>query len=279
MNREFEEFRAAHPERGACGIRYLEAGAGPPLLLLPGAGCEALTAWRSIRELAAGFRVIAVSYPPLHSMHALADALAGLLAALGVPAAAVIGGSYGGIVAQSFAARHPERVTALVISHSAPPDPAQGRRMQRSLRWLLRLPLPWLRALFRARIARLIPKNHPEAAFSQAQFEAILARWSREDLRAIFARVVEFHRDDTAAGFAGPALLLFGDDDPATPEPVRSALRRRYPQAEVHLFHGTGHAAALLDPGAYYGRLRTFLSAQPCNAPHGAVAPVRAQSI
>lgn len=274
MNRAFEEFRAAHPEREARGIRYLEAGSGAPVLLLPGAGCEALTAWRSVQELAAGFRVIAVSYPPLDSMHALADALAGLLDALSVPVAAVAGGSYGGMVAQSFAARHPERVTALVISHSAPPDPAQGRRMQRSLRWLLRLPLPWLRALFRARIARLIPKHHPEAAFSQAQFEAILARWTREDLRAVFARVVAFHWDQNAPTFAGPTLLLFGDDDPATPEPVRTALRRRYPHAEVHLFHGTGHAAALLDPGAYYGRLRAFLSAR-----HLAVAPVRAQSI
>lgn len=274
MNREFEAFRAAHPEREAGGLRYLEAGSGSPVLLLPGAGSEALTAWRSVRELAAGFHVIAVSYPPLDSMRTLADALAGLLDALGLPTVAVAGGSYGGMVAQSFGARHPERVTALVISHSAPPEPAQGRRMQQSLRWLLRLPLPWLRALFRARIARLFPKNHPEAAFSRAQFEAILARWTREDLRAIFARVVEFHQDDDAARFAGPTLLLFGDDDPATPEPVRAALRRRYPQAEVHLFHGTGHAAALLDPGAYYGRLRTFLG-----APRPAVAPVRAQSI
>lgn len=274
MSREFEEFRAAHPEREARGVRYLEAGSGSPVLLLPGAGCEALTAWRSIRELAGRFHVIAVSYPPLDSMHALVDALAGLLDARGVPVAAVVGGSYGGMVAQSFAARHPERVAALAISHSAPSDPAQGRRMQRSLRWLPRLPLSWLRALFRARIARLIPKNHPEAAFSRAQFEAILARWTREDLRAILARVVEFHRDDHAAGFAGPTLLLFGDDDPAVPEPVRTALRRRYPHAEVQLFHGAGHAAALLDPGAYYGRLRAFLG-----APQPALAPVRAQSI
>src|SRR5919206_3972938 len=60
------------------------------------------------------------------SIDDLADDLAGLLDALGIAKAHVAGLSIGGMTAQAFAVRHPDRLDALVLmatsAHMPPPD-------------------------------------------------------------------------------------------------------------------------------------------------------------
>lgn len=53
-----------------------------------------------------------------YSYEACADDIAGLLDALGLRSAAVVGYSMGGAIASTFAIRHPERTWALVLSNS-----------------------------------------------------------------------------------------------------------------------------------------------------------------
>jgi pimeloyl-ACP methyl ester carboxylesterase len=108
-----------------CGpIEYGEAGAGPPVLVVHGAGGgfdQGLELGQGLAR--AGFRVIAPSrfgylrtpLPRDASAAAQAYAHACLLDALGVPSAAIMGVSAGGPSALQFAARYPERTTALVL--------------------------------------------------------------------------------------------------------------------------------------------------------------------
>lgn len=104
-------------------VEYAERGEGPPLLAVHGApgGCDqGLMAGETFR--AGGFRVIAPSRPgylgtPLAtglSCDAQAEALVGLLDALGVDRVAVLGISSGGPSSYLLAARHPDRVTCLL---------------------------------------------------------------------------------------------------------------------------------------------------------------------
>src|SRR3979490_691944 len=58
---------------------------------------------------------------------ALANALAGLLDALGIERAIVGGSSLGGVVTAQFAVDHPGRALALVIGHTVPYMDAEGR--------------------------------------------------------------------------------------------------------------------------------------------------------
>jgi 2-hydroxy-6-oxonona-2,4-dienedioate hydrolase len=109
----------------ACGpIEYAQAGSGPPVLVIHGAGGGFDQGMELAQPLAErGFRVIAVSrfgylrtpLPADASPEAQADAHACLLDALGVKKAAVIGGSAGAPSAMQLALRHPERCSALVL--------------------------------------------------------------------------------------------------------------------------------------------------------------------
>ena len=108
-----------------CGpIEYQEAGAGPPLLMGHGSGgghdqgmaFAAKLAQRGIRVIAMSrFGYLRTPMPADSSPAAQADAHVCLLDALGIPKAAVLGGSAGGPSALQMAIRHPDRVIALVL--------------------------------------------------------------------------------------------------------------------------------------------------------------------
>ena len=110
-------------------IAWYERGHGPPLVMLMGTG-STMAEWDPalLRLLARDHRLILFDYPgvgrsgPWHggSFDSLADATAGLMAAIGVPRADILGWSMGGFVAQRLAIDHPERVLHLVLAGTNP---------------------------------------------------------------------------------------------------------------------------------------------------------------
>jgi pimeloyl-ACP methyl ester carboxylesterase len=116
-------------------IEYAIAGQGPPVLVVHGAGGgydQGLDLGEPL--VMKGFRVIAMSrfgylrtpLPLDASAAAQADAHAGLLDALGIEQAAVIGASAGAPSAMQFALRHPERCRALILLVPAAFAPRPG---------------------------------------------------------------------------------------------------------------------------------------------------------
>ena len=108
-----------------CGpIEYAERGAGPPVLVVHGAGGgfdQGLMIGAPLVK--AGYRIIAVSrfgylrtpLPTEASPAAQADAYGCLLDALGIPRVVVLGASAGSPSSLQFALRHPDRCKALVL--------------------------------------------------------------------------------------------------------------------------------------------------------------------
>ena len=112
------------------------APAGSSIVLLHGAGMDHTVWVMPARYFARhGYRVIAPDLPghgrssgsPLTSVAAMADWLAQLLKALDVDGATIMGHSMGSLVACSFAARHPEACTRLVLLGTAAPMPVTDR--------------------------------------------------------------------------------------------------------------------------------------------------------
>ena len=103
---------------------YEEAGRGDPLVLIRGLGSD-LQAWAlQVPALAKHFRVITydnrgagrTSAPDKpYSIAGMADDLAALLDELKVDKAHVLGYSMGGMVAQEFALKYPNRVDKLIL--------------------------------------------------------------------------------------------------------------------------------------------------------------------
>lgn len=106
-------------------ICYELDGTGPRLLKIWGTGGDLRRPPTDFdRHLAACFTVLAFDQRGMgrsgkpdrdHTMADYADDAAGLMAALGWDSAAVLGYSFGGMVAQELALRHPQRVERLVL--------------------------------------------------------------------------------------------------------------------------------------------------------------------
>jgi pimeloyl-ACP methyl ester carboxylesterase len=273
------------PQIDANGIKleYEVSGAptAPPVLLIMGLGAQ-LTRWPEPfhRALAdAGFRVIRYdnrdvglstrmvqlglpSLPaaalraamglPIRAPYDLggltADAV-GLLDALGIPAAHIVGVSMGGMIAQMLAANHPGRVRTLVSimsssGHRGLPQPGIGVRLA-----LIRRPDPGAgreriieatMALYR-RIGS--PGYPPDDQLLRAQVAGDFDRsyYPAGAGRQLLAILASGSRAPILGRVTAPTLILHGAADPLVPVAAAHDLHRRIRDSRLEVFRGMGH--------------------------------------
>ncbi|HEX6367589.1 MAG TPA: alpha/beta fold hydrolase [Longimicrobium sp.] len=263
LEQQLEAFRAAHPPVRLRAARHewtyvRGGGAGPVVLLLSGALGRAEFGFGVVAGLEDAARVLAPDYPPAGSLDELADGLAALLDAESAARAHVVGGSFGGVIAQAFAWRHPGRVASLTLSHTGAPERGAGRGA--AVRLLGLLPAGLLRAMLRRRLRGTLASADP---FWARQFDAMIDTLSKADVISRVRLAAEFGARYGGVPGPGrppfPVLTIESDDDPLFPPARRAALHALYPDAQTHVFTGTGHAAGILQPAEYAAILRRFI--------------------
>lgn len=245
---------------------YLTGGQGdPPLLLLSGALAIPDISWTTIVNVAARWRVIVPAYPPVTTMDAVVDGIAAVFRREGADRAHVMGGSYGGFVAQVFVRRHPHLTRSLVLSHTQPPYPELAPRMRRFARFLRWMPMALVRRMMRRLFRSMMPEWSEETACLLAIFDELIRyALDKEDVIGILERTADysvrsFGPQDLSA-WPRKVLLVFGEDDPATPSDVRQRLESLYPGCQVHLFEGAGHMTSVTHQDEYLTVIDQFLS-------------------
>ena len=124
-------------------LYYEVHGNGPPLVLVMGIGYDSsLWTLAQVPALSTQFQVVLVdnrdagrsskaSHP--YRIADMADDLAGLLDALGIPQCHLLGLSMGGMIAQEFALRHADRLDRLVLTGTGAAPARSRRRSDRDL--------------------------------------------------------------------------------------------------------------------------------------------------
>jgi pimeloyl-ACP methyl ester carboxylesterase len=249
--------------------RFLDTRRGETVLFIPAGGTMvAELSFRSIEHFAGQYRVISPDYPPIDNLHQLFEGFIALLDYLGVDKFCLMGGSYGGWIAQSFVRHSPERVQKLILTAIGPPNPENSRQLARMMRWLRIMPAFLLRALIKRSFSRLVSdkSDDPDATFLWAHLQEVMAEQvQRADILAGLQRLIDQTSNYTFApgdleSWSGRILMLFGADDPATPPEKREAMQKLYPQAEVKVFEGADHSMAVSHREAYYGMIDAFLA-------------------
>jgi pimeloyl-ACP methyl ester carboxylesterase len=242
--------------------RVATAGDGPPLLLIGGLW-GGVTAWRGLVDRLAGHRIIAFDAPgiggtarPPYPMQlsGLARFAAGVLDAVGVRRAHVLGVSFGGLVTQQLALIAPDRVDRLVLaSTSSGLLHVPGRPEV-----LMRLLTPWTDA------------NPGEAG---AVFGGRIRREPhllRElDLQVPTSAAAVANRLGGLVGFWGlpwsiahRTLVLTGDDDPIVPVQNSRILAACLPNARLHVVRGGGHLLLFDSPELVAPVIEDFLGSR-----------------
>jgi pimeloyl-ACP methyl ester carboxylesterase len=239
-------------------------GDGPPLLLVMGIWGE-IAAWEPLLARLTGFRTIAFDAPGIGgtdmppypmSLPALGHFAAGVLDAVGVRRAHVLGVSFGGLVAQQMAAVAPRRVDRLVLvstSSGLLHLPGQPGALLRLLN-----PLPThLSGVSAGRVFGGRIRRDPD----------LLARLGLRPPRSVASYL---HRLSALSGWWGapwsihqPALVVTGDDDPIVPAANSRILAACLPNARLHVVRGGGHLVLFDSPAEVAPAIRGFLSDAP----------------
>lgn len=252
---------------GAQRLRVSIDGKGRPVLLIMGfAG--SLELWAPLRAQLPDRQTVSFDAPgtggskpspwPL-TIPGLARLTDRLCESLGFPSLDVIGYSFGGIVAQQLAARHPKRVRRLVLaSTSAGLGSVPG--VGAALRLLTVPPSSYRSAGFLRTASTVFGGSLRHDPASAAHLLPTRVPHWRGWLHQLFA--VNTYSSLPALPFIRhETLVLGGDDDPLVPLVNARMIARLLPRARLEIIRGGGHLM-LLERAAETGPLiREFLDA------------------
>ena len=182
-----------------------------------------------------------------YTLSDMADDTVGLLDALELPSAHIVGASMGGMIAQTLAIEHPARVRSLTSIMSTTGDPSVGQATRLAMAALLSPPaVSREQAIERTlAIVRVIGSPGFELDEVEIRRRTGLAYDRSNDPVGVARQLVAIaaSRDRTAAlrAVSVPTLVVHGADDPLVGVSGGQATARAIAGAELAVFDGMGH--------------------------------------
>jgi pimeloyl-ACP methyl ester carboxylesterase len=238
---------------GDLTMYYVEAGAGDPLVLIMGLGGDHLAWGFQFPAFAERHRVIAFDNrgagqtdAPDHpyTTRMMAEDTVGLMDALGIERAHVLGVSMGGMIAQEIALGHPERVRSLQL-HCTLGRPDRYLRAQLGVSRAQRRVLDREQAMRSGYLWLFAPLTYDERPeFVETILGNALANPHPMSLTGFLRQcdAVESHDTlDRVHAIRCPTLISVADGDILVPPRFARALAERIPGAIFQLIEGAGH--------------------------------------
>jgi len=252
-------------------IAYVQAGHGPPLVLLHG-GLDDSRSWRrQIDGLADEFTVLAwdapgcgrsSDVPESWRMPDYADALASWLHSIGIEHPHVLGLSWGSSVALELYRRHPQIPRSLILASayagwagSLPPEEVAARLES----VLAAADLP------REELLKGLPGVFSSRASADLRQE-LIAIWADNagsrnpgGYRAMAHSMAEADLRDVLPRIQVPTLLLYGELDERSPLKIANELHARIPSSRLVVIEGVGHLSNVEAPDEFNAHVRQFI--------------------
>jgi aminoacrylate hydrolase len=237
---------------GDCSLYYERQGAGFPVMFVTGLGGFAAFWQDQTVAFAKKFDIVTHDHrgigqsdqsPIIYTVDRMAQDVVGLMNALRIDRAHIVGHSTGGAIAQTLAIEHPSRVASIVLSASWTKPDAYFRRL-----WNLRKEV----------LQRLGPSAYVQSAtlflhpswwiaqhnerLRHAEAQSLASFASIETVASRIDAILAFDCTERLSRIRTPTLVVGAEDDIVTPSYFSEELARLIPAAEIKIFPRGGHA-------------------------------------
>ncbi|MCG8490024.1 MAG: alpha/beta fold hydrolase [Sneathiellales bacterium] len=242
-----------------------------PVVILSHSLATNLNAWdRTVPALVKDFRVLRYSMrghgktsapESPYSLSDLASDIAAIMDHFNIEKAHLVGLSIGGMIAQTFALEHADRLNRLVVSSSLCELPEGGEAL-----WVERI-------------------RDGEKSGIEAMVEPTIERWFIEETRSSDPDLLDFTRglirETELKGYIGcchgisklalkerlphvkaETLVIVGDQDMGTPVAASEVIASQIPGAKLTVIEQASHQAALEQPEAFNSAILAFLKGE-----------------
>lgn len=263
-------------------MHVIDVGSGSPVVVIP--GVQGRWEWMKpgVDHLARRCRVVTFSladeptsgarFEPEHGFGNYLSQVGDAMDAAGLPRAVVCGVSYGGLIASTFAARHPERVSGLVLVSALPPSWTPDARVRRYARSpLLHLPLFSLGALrMYSEVSAASGGGWRTVATAALRLATVLMHpFSPTRMARRVTLWTEAGLDTDALRVEAPTLVVTGEPelDRVVPVSLTREYLTRCPRSESAIIERTGHLGSVTRPDRFASIVGAFV--ERCAATEG----------
>ncbi len=251
-------------------IHYEIHGTGEPLVLIGGLGADTFLWFCQTPELAKHFQVIVFDNRGAgetdkpegsYTIKLFAEDVAGLLKALGIARAHIVGASLGGLIAQEFALSYPEMVNKLVLVSTSFGGPNALPTPQATIAEMMNRtgnPETDIRSNFKLFTSSEWQQAHPEIVDEYVQWRVAhpqpVAAYQRQAMA-----VPAFNAEERVQQISAPTLVAHGECDRVVPVENGRMLAAKIPQARLMIFANGGHAFTIEMADQFNAALEQFL--------------------
>jgi len=252
----------------------IDIGSGTPIVLIP--GLQGRWEWMrpAVEALAKHHRVISFSLCdertspfPCDPAKAFDNYVAQVGAAMdraGLTQAAIVGVSYGGLIAAEFSAHHPERVSSLVLAsalHSGWQPNAQQRRFLSAPRLMSPLFAATAPGRMNPEVAAAIPRIGPRLRFMAGQGVRIALAPASPSRMARRVEWASAHRFADPRSIRARTLVMTGEAalDQVVPVTVTEQYMSELQSAQRVVLERTGHIGLVTRPRQFAEILGRFV--------------------
>ena len=241
-------------------FHYTVQGSGSPIVLMHGWGCN-LTTLASIEKVAAeSHTVYNVDFPgfgeseepnEVWGVELYTQLIEKFIEAEGIENPILLGHSFGGRVGILYSSRN--KVKKLILVDAA------GVKPRRSLKYYFKV--------YTYKLGKkLMPLIYGKKG-AQERIEQMRAKRGSSDynnaspmMRAILSKVVNEDLKHCMPKISAPTLLIWGENDTATPLRDAQIMEKLIPDAGLVSFPGCGHYSFLDNPIQFAAVLRSFIN-------------------
>ena len=259
---------------GDLSIHYYEGGprAAQSIVMLHGFAANKDNWLRFARHLTSDYHVLALDLPGFgasdkpagsYDVGTQAERLAGILKALGIGKAHLIGNSMGGHISALYAARYPEQVLSVALFNNAGIDSPEPSELRQIIQRGEANPLVVRSREDFERLLQFVFVEAPPLPDSLKDYFAAQATANSVHYDRVFNHLIERYipLEPELGKIQAPTLLLWGEQDRVLHVSSIEVMQPLLRQPSVVVMANTGHAPMIERPQQSAEHYRAFLKA------------------